>query len=132
VGAVGRPRRRASIHADLKLLADLRNVPEIGTGTPAYQALLDHIAAETMKLAGSDTKAPRPPINKVAFGFDVVVFVGLAFLTYYLNRNKFEWYSIFSGLVAFGALGNIQEKLGGTTRSKAVTESADESTTPDV
>jgi hypothetical protein len=97
-GFVGRPRRRAAIRDDLELLRDLEKSPEFGPGTWTREVLTAHITLEVARHAGVDL-----PRRKIAWGSIVMAFVigaPLAYLTYRLDRDGFEWWSLLPGIIA--------------------------------
>jgi len=110
VGFVGRPRRRAAIHDDLKLLDQLRGSSDFGPDSPAHHFLRNHITAEVAGYSGVELG----PKRKIPWGSVVLsILIGgpFGYWTYKLNDDGFAWFSILPGLIAtlmfIAALGMI-------------------------
>lgn len=107
LGFTGRPRRRAGIRQDLELLHELEKFPHLGPGTWAHQMLSGHIEFEIAKLAGIEFPRRNIPWGSVVLA--AVVGFPLGYVTYVLNKDGFNWWSlipgIVSGLMLFGLLG---------------------------
>jgi hypothetical protein len=98
VGYVGKPRRRADIRDNMKLVTELAGHPDIGRGSWPHQALMNRIALDVGRLAGVSFKTRKTPWSSVI----VALLIGapLGYWTYALDRDAFQWYSVFPGLVA--------------------------------
>jgi hypothetical protein len=97
VGFVGKPRRRAGIRDDLNLITELSEHPDFGRGSWPHQALMNRVALDVARLSG----VPTP--HKIQWGsviLAVVIGAPLGYWTYTIDRDTFQWYSIFPGTVA--------------------------------
>jgi hypothetical protein len=117
VGFVGRPRRREHIREDMKLLSELAEHPDIGRGSWPHQALMNRVALDVGRLAGVPG-VHVPGTRKVQWSALVMALLigGLCtFLTFKLNEDAFEPFSIIPGLVAFlMAITAVQAVIGAT------------------
>lgn len=105
LGYVGRPRRRANIRDEIKLLDEIRSSSIFGSDSESARQLTDHIAQEVARYSGVIRKR-RIPVGSVI----ICAVLGLpaAYVTYRMVRDGFVWYSIFPGIIAgffiFGGL----------------------------
>lgn len=110
-GYVGRPRRRANLRDEIKLLEELRGSPAFGAETDSARYLTNHIANEVARYAGVLKK------RKIPWGTVVLcAVIGLPFSywTYTMVRDDFVWYSVLPGLVAgFFVIGGLGVLLTG-------------------
>jgi hypothetical protein len=118
LGFVGRPRRRAGIRDDLDLLDRLRDTPEFGPDSSAHAYLSDHITQEIARLSGIALERTR----KIAWSSVVMGLVfglPLAYVTYRINQDGFNWISLLPGiLAAVLLLGTLGLLMGGTETSE--------------
>lgn len=98
VGYVGKPRRRANIRDNLKLVNELAEHPDFGRGSWPHQALMNRTALEVAKLAGVPLKGREIPWFSLLLA--LVIGAPLAFWTLKLDQHGFHWYSIFPGAIA--------------------------------
>lgn len=104
-GYVGRPRRRANLRDEIKLLEELRESPAFGADTDSARYLTNHIANEVARYAGVLKK------RKVPWGtvfLSAIIGLPFTYWTYTMVRDGFVWYSVFPGLVAaFFVIGGL-------------------------
>lgn len=93
-GYVGRPRRRANIRDEIKLLDEIKSSSNFGPESESAQQLADHIAQEVARYSGVLRKRKIPWGTVV---FCAVIGLPLGYWTYALVRNGFVWYAIFPG-----------------------------------
>lgn len=120
IGFVGRPRRRDGIHKDLQLLDELeKRGDHFGPDTWAHTALMHHIEGEVGQLSGLKLKERKIAWDSVILC--VVVGVPLGYLTYRLNLNGFDIWSLLPGLISgfmlLGLLGMITGAAADDTSS---------------
>jgi hypothetical protein len=96
-GYVGRPRRRANLRDEIKLLEELRASPAFGPDTDSARFLTNHIANEVARYAGV-LKKRKIPWGTVALS--AVIGLPFSYWTYTMVQDGFVWYSVFPGLVA--------------------------------
>jgi hypothetical protein len=102
VGLANRSRRlRHDVHESLSLLQELEKDEFLKDNSPASGWLRGKIVVDVAKLTGYRLGTPRKPVPKAALTVAVIFLVGFGFWTYYINRNGFVWYSVFTGLAAF-------------------------------
>ena len=77
----------------------------MGQGTSTHGHLKDHIALEVDRLAG--IAAPQRTIQWGSIFLAALIGLSLAYLTYTLNEDGFDWWSLIPGFVAFLMLGSI-------------------------
>jgi hypothetical protein len=95
VGYVGKPRRRADIRDNLKLVTELAEHPDYGRGTWPHQALMNRTALDVARLAGVQLEHRKIPWGSVVLAF--VIGAPLGYWTFTLNQDGFRWYSLFPG-----------------------------------
>lgn len=91
---------RSSLHHDLETLKLAREL-----NIPA-KALEDEIAQRLAKLE-PDYKPPKWRITGEVVAqsvFGIILALGLGYWTYHLSRDGFSWWSVLTGLFAFGGL----------------------------
>ncbi len=102
IGLASRRRRlRAEIRDNLSLVKDLEQDLVLRDHSPATGWLKGKIVIDVAKLSGYPLGTPKKPIPKGAVAWAVIFATGFGFLTYYIVRNGFVWYSVFPGIVAF-------------------------------
>lgn len=101
VGLASRRRRlRAEIREDLSLLQELKKDEILVGHTPACGWLQGRIALDVARLTGVQLGTPKKPIPKGSVALALLLACGFSYLTYYIVRNGFVWYSVFPGIVA--------------------------------
>jgi hypothetical protein len=101
VGLVNRKnRRRASILANLELLKQIHDAREYYSEDSTTNLLQQRVSLDVALLAGAKL------VNKTPIPWGGVVFsalsgLGFAWLTYYLNVDRFNWFSILTGTLSF-------------------------------
>lgn len=99
LGYVGRPRRRSEIRDDMKLLDEVARSKHLGEQSRGYPALKEWIEDDIRRLAGVKIEGDKyRPWGSIAFG--LIFGLPLAFLTYTLVRDGFNWLALLPGLVA--------------------------------
>ena len=98
VGYVGRPRRRAQIREDMRLVTELAEHPDFGHGSWPHQALMNRVALDIGRLGGVPIPGRKFPWSS-AF-LTVVIGAPLGYWAIRLNDDGFVWYSIFPGFIA--------------------------------
>jgi hypothetical protein len=98
VGYVGKPRRRADIRDNMKLVTELAEHPDIGRGSWPHQALMNRIALDVGRLAGVSFKTRKIPWGSVVLA--LLIGVPCGYWAYVIDRDAWHWYSVFPGLVA--------------------------------
>ena len=93
-GHVGRARGRANIRQDLDLLNQVRGAPEFGAESEASGYLVAHITSEVARYSGHEPPRKRP---WAAIALSLFIGIPLAFLTYSLNSDGFDWFSLIPG-----------------------------------
>lgn len=103
LGVVGRKRRlRAEIRDNLALLVALRTADAMKGEWQSIDWLEGRIAIDVARLAGVDLEtSPKKPIPWASLVFAIVTGTAFGFWTWYLDQNRFVWYSVFPGIVAF-------------------------------
>jgi hypothetical protein len=98
VGYVGRPRRRAAISDDLKLLQELSEHPygEFGPGTAPYVWLVSHIYQEVGEYAGLDFRTEKRKASIGSIILSTVLWGTLGWLSFYLVEHGYGWWATFS------------------------------------
>ena len=111
-GYVGLSRRRAGLRDDVGLITELRESPDFGTGSDAYRYLSRHITSEVASYSSVtlDGKKVRKWTSiLLSFGLGVP----LAYWTYTIVDDGFDWYAISPGFVGglflIAALGMLAE-----------------------
>lgn len=101
VGILGRRKRlRNEIREDLVLLGDLRKEELLVEHTPVLAWITAKIAIDTARLTRQPLGPKKKPIPWGSVIFAVLLAIASALWTLYLNRNGFEWYSVFPGTIA--------------------------------
>jgi hypothetical protein len=102
VGLASRRRRlRAEIRDNLSLVKDLEQDEVLRDHSPVAGWLKGKIVVDVAKLSGYPLGTPKKPIPKSAVTWAAFFVAGFGFLTYYIDRNEFVWFSVFPGIVAF-------------------------------
>ncbi len=110
LGFVGRPRRRAHIRDDLDLLMRLRESPDFGPDSAAHGYLAGHITREVAGFSGIELDRKRK-IPWFSVVLALVIGLPLAYWTYRLDEDGFNWVSLLPGapaaLLLLAALGML-------------------------
>jgi hypothetical protein len=102
IGLASRRRRlRNDIRENLALLQEIDKDEILRDHSPASGWLKGKVVLDVAKLAGQPLGTPKKPIPKGSMAFAGVLAIGFSYLTYYIVRNGFVWYSVFPGIVAF-------------------------------
>lgn len=96
-----RKRLRNEIRENLSLLEELDKDNVLKEQTPASMWLRGKIVIDVAKLSGQPLGTLKKPVPKGSVIFAAVLCAGLSYLTYYIDRNGFVWYSVIPGVIAF-------------------------------
>jgi hypothetical protein len=97
----GRRRRlRNDIKENLALIEEVEKHDSLREHTLASGWLQGRIALDIAKLTGHDFDASKKPIPSGPVVSAFVITVAFAFWTYFINRDAFQWYSVFPGIVS--------------------------------
>jgi hypothetical protein len=100
VGFIGKPRRRAAIGDDLKLLLELEGFEEFRRGTPPHEWLSNHIAIQIAEFSGLDLRTSRRNVAWSSVILATAIWMPLGWLTYHLVAISHPWYATFSAAPA--------------------------------
>lgn len=104
-GYVGRPRRRAHLRDEIKLLDEIRESPAFGVESASARQLTDYISQEVARYSGVIRKRKIPWSTVV---ISAVIGLPLSYWTYTMVQDGFVWYAIFPGAVAtFFVIGGL-------------------------
>jgi hypothetical protein len=98
-GYVGRARRRSNIKEDIGLLEQLRASPDFGPDSTAHRYLCEHIVSEVAHFSGVELRRKKIiPWASVVLAF--LIGLPLAYWTYAIVKDGFDWYALLPGIVA--------------------------------
>lgn len=96
-----RTRLRSEIRENLSLLQELEKDDILREHSPAAFLLRGKITLDAARLAGQPLGTQKNPIPWGSVSFAAIASAGLSYLTYYINRNTFVWYSLIPAVPAF-------------------------------
>lgn len=101
IGVGGRRARlRREVRDNLAVVRELEQDPVLREHTPAAAWLQGKIAVDVARLAGHRLGTPKKPVPWGTVVVTILLTIGFAAWTWYINRSEFVWYSVFPGLVA--------------------------------
>lgn len=101
--SVGARRRhlRTEVRDNLALIEEIKKDQVISQYSPAIGMLSGKVVLDVAKLAGQSLGGRKKPIPWGSAIVASLLTLGFAYLTYAINRDGFEWYSVFPGSFAF-------------------------------
>lgn len=101
IGIAGRRKRlRSEIRDDLVLLEELRKEELLVQHSPVVAWMAGKIALDTARLTRQPLGPKKKPIAWASVILAAVFGIAAALWTWYLDRDGFQWYSVFPGTLA--------------------------------
>jgi hypothetical protein len=97
-------RLRNDIRENLALIQELDKDEVLHGQSLAATWLRKKVEIDAAKLSGQPLGKREKPVDKPTVVIGSILCAGLSYLTYYLNRTTFNWFSIITGMFAFFSL----------------------------